>query len=111
MTVPSPEPAAAASVGASAAGPVRRKRWTRAFENKRGGWTLISAACQALDLEGPAALCLWEGLERGGTPEELAGRLADRFPDVDRERLRLDTLAFLESLDALGVLEAGRARA
>jgi hypothetical protein len=105
---PSPSPAAGCPVGGGSADGClrfRRGRLTRAFENKRGGWTALSRTGDFLELANPAALCIWEALALGGTVEELTQTLAGRYPRVGTERLRRDTVAFLTVLREAGLIE------
>ena len=79
----------------------------RAFENKRGGWTVFSRAGDALEFQGGAALYLWEALAAGARPDALIAGLADRFPTVVPSVLRRDALAFLAALEEAGLVVSG----
>ncbi|MBP6875396.1 MAG: PqqD family protein [Candidatus Eisenbacteria bacterium] len=76
----------------------------RAFENKRGGWTVLSRTGDALEFQGAAALHLWEALEAGARREAVIAGLAARFPAVDPLILRRDALAFLAALQEAGLV-------
>jgi hypothetical protein len=84
---------------------LRRAAAVRAFEDKQGGWTLLTADGGAFRLANPASLCLWEALETGATRDELLARLVRRFPGVPQSRLEGDAVAFLAQLEAHGFLE------
>ncbi|MCK4414798.1 MAG: PqqD family protein [Candidatus Eisenbacteria sp.] len=81
---------------------LRRAATARAYEDKQGGWTLVTATGEPLRLANPASLCLWDALGAGATPCELVGLLGARFPQVPPERLRRDVAGFIERLIGLG---------
>jgi|WetSurMetagenome_2_1015567.scaffolds.fasta_scaffold303818_1 hypothetical protein len=83
--------------------PVRapRYRWRprlRVFADKRGGWTILTAAGEELRLRNAAAVAIGEALAAGTTEAECLERLARAFPDAAPDRLRSDLRGFLAEL-------------
>lgn len=85
---------------------LRRTRTARAFEDKQGGWTLVTCRGLAMRVAGPAAIYAWERLQRSDcTTGELATDLAERFPGVSPVQIEQDLIAFHEHLIDNGFIE------
>ncbi len=85
---------------------LRRARAARAFEDKQGGWTLVTRDGLAMRVTGLAALYAWERLRLSDcTTRELAAELAERFPGVSPERIERDLIAFHGHLLKNGFIE------
>lgn len=85
---------------------LRRCRAARAFEDKEGGWTLVTSAGLAMRVTGEAAVRAWEGFQgRGCAVCELADELAALFPRIPREQITRDLMMFASHLLAAGFVE------
>jgi len=86
---------------------LRRTRTARAFEDKLGGWTLVTPRGLAMRVTGPAAIYAWERLQSADcTTWELAADLAQRFPGISAERIEQDLIVFHGHLMENGFIEA-----
>jgi hypothetical protein len=88
-----------AANGPSARAP--RYRWRprlRVFEDKRGGWTILTPAGEELRLGNEASVLIGQALAAGATEDEILERLAGAFPDAPGDRLRRDLRGFLADL-------------
>jgi hypothetical protein len=85
---------------------LRRARTARAFEDKEGGWTLVTCRGLAMRVTGPAAIYAWERLQNSDcTTWELAAELAKRFPDISAEQIEQDLIVFHGHLLESGFIE------
>jgi len=85
---------------------LRRCRTARAFEDKEGGWTLVTPAGMAMRVTGAAAVHAWESLQgQGRAVCELAPELAALFPRIPLEQITQDLLTFTSHLLAGEFLE------
>jgi hypothetical protein len=76
----------------------------RAFRNKAGGWTCITAAGESVELRTASTLLIWEALTEGTRFDELLAELGRAFPDEPRHRLAADLAAFLGELERGGLV-------
>jgi Coenzyme PQQ synthesis protein D (PqqD) len=74
-------------------------------------WREVDGELVAVDVESstylganPSGMILWQALAQGATREELVARLVEEF-GIASERAATDVDAFLEALDARGLLE------
>ncbi len=85
---------------------LRRCRTARAFEDKEGGWTLVTCTGMAMRVTGEVAVRAWEALQgRGRAVCELAEDLARLFPQTPPETITRDLMTFTSHLHAAGFLE------
>ena len=85
---------------------LRRCRTARAFEDKEGGWTLVTPAGMAMRVTGAAAVRAWESLQgRAHAVCELAPALAALFPRIPLEQITRDLLTFTSHLLAAEFVE------
>jgi hypothetical protein len=87
---------------------LRHVRAVRAFEDKEGGWTLVTSQGIAMRVMGSIAVYVWERLQgRGCAVCDLIDELAERFPGVPRERITRDLLEFTGHLLEAGFIAVG----
>jgi hypothetical protein len=84
----------------------RRCRSARAYEDKQGGWTLVTRDGVHLRLQNPASLIVWDLLAGdGATLPQMVAALASRFGSLEDLTLRCDVRRFLRQLEELGFVE------
>ena len=87
------------------AGWLRRRRLVRAFEDKRGGWTLVTGDWKSMRIESPVGVLIWEALKEWTTLDGVTSLLRLHFQGVDPGVIREDAAAFLAELLRLGFIE------
>jgi len=89
---------------------LRRSRIARAYEDKEGGWTLVTPLGLAMRVTGGVAVVAWEGYRgRGCAVCELAAELALLFPRIPPEQILRDLLEFTAQLLWAGFVEVASA--